>query len=209
MSINFLIKGFIIGFSIAAPVGPIGILCIRRTLANGRLSGFISGLGAATVDGLYGAIAAFGLTFISNILVGQQQWFRLVGGIFLLYLGFKIFLAKPAENIIKEQRRNLVGDYTSTLLLTLVNPTTILSFTAIFAGLGIGSVATDYISGLNLVLGIVFGSTFWWFILSSGVSALRSKFNYSALQWVNRISGSIICAFGVIALLSFFSLYLS
>lgn len=209
MSTNLLIKGFIIGFSIAAPVGPIGILCIRRTLANGRLSGFISGLGAATVDGLYGAIAAFGLTFISNILVGQQQWFRLGGGLFLLYLGSKIFLAKPAENIIREERRNLVRDYISTFFLTLVNPTTILSFTAIFAGLGMESAATDYISAVNLVLGIVLGSISWWFILSSGVSALRSKFNYFTLQWVNRISGSIIGIFGVIVLLSFIVPYLS
>src|SRR3989344_5776045 len=135
METIFLMKGLIIGFSIAAPVGPIGVLCIQRTIAYGKISGLFTGLGAATADGLYGAVAAFGLTIISNFLVGQQFWFRLIGGAFLLYLGIKTFMSKPEEKTATENHKGLLSDYFSTIFLTLTNPTTILSFVAVFAGL--------------------------------------------------------------------------
>jgi threonine/homoserine/homoserine lactone efflux protein len=202
MDIGFLLRGLIIGFSIAAPVGPIGVLCIRRTLAEGRMSGLVSGLGAATADAIYGCIAAFGLTFISSILVSQQAWLRLIGGLFLCYLGLKTFLAKPAQQPASATGTGLIGAYASTFFLTLTNPMTILSFAAVYAGLGAGSASGDYVSAGLLVLGVFFGSSLWWLTLSGGVGLFRARFRPHWLRWVNRISGTIITMFGLIALLS-------
>ena len=202
MHIRFLLRGLIIGFSIAAPVGPIGVLCIRRTLAEGRASGLISGLGAATADAIYGCIAAFGLTFISSILIRQQAWLRLVGGAFLCYLGLKTFLTRPAQQATSAKGNGLVGAYASTFFLTLTNPMTMLSFAAIFAGLGIASASGNYVSAGVLVLGVFIGSALWWLILSVGVGTFRTTFNPHGLRWVNRISGIIITGFGLLALLS-------
>ena len=191
-----------IGLSIAAPVGPIGVLCIRRTLASGRLSGLVSGLGAATADAIYGCIAGFGLAFISNFLVSQQLWFRLIGGAFLCYLGIKTFLAKPAEQAASAKGNGLFGDYASTLFLTITNPMTIISFVAIFAGLGLASASGNYASAGVLVLGVFIGSAMWWLLLSSGIALFREKVNQRGLHWVNRISGTIILGFGLFALWS-------
>lgn len=204
MDISFLFRGLIIGFSIAAPVGPIGVLCIRRTLADGRASGFVSGLGAATADAVYGCVAGFGLTFISNFLVDQQMWLRLIGGLFMLYLGLKTLLEKPAAQAASAQGTGLLGAYTSTFFLTITNPMTIISFAAVFAGLGLASTSGNYASAGILVLGVFLGSALWWLALSGGVGLLREKFNADMMQWVNRISGAIIIAFGVFALVSIF-----
>lgn len=202
MEIAFLFRGLMIGFSIAAPVGPIGVLCIRRTLAEGKASGLISGLGAATADAVYGCIAGFGLTFISNLLIHQQMWLRLFGGVFLCYLGLTTFLARPADSTVTIKGNSLLGAYGSTLFLTLTNPMTIFSFAAIFAGLGVGSETAGYGSAGILVLGVFMGSALWWLILSSGVSTVGKKLNSHGLRWVNRISGIIILVFGLLALLS-------
>ena len=202
MDLNFLLQGLIIGFSIAAPVGPIGILCIRRTLNGGRISGLVSGLGAATADSIYGCVAGFGLAFISNFLVKQQIWLHLIGGAFLCYLGIKTLLAKPANQAAAARENGLLGDYASTFFLTLTNPMTIISFAAIFAGLGLASTRGNYGSAGILVLGVFMGSALWWLVLSSGVGIFRKKFNTNSLQWVNRISGLIITGFGLFALLS-------
>jgi threonine/homoserine/homoserine lactone efflux protein len=200
MDYSLFLRGLVIGFSIAAPVGPIGVLCIRRTLADGRLSGLVSGLGAATADMLYGCVAGFGLTFISSFLVGQQLWLRLFGGLFLLYLGIKTLLSKPSEQAAKAGGTGLLGAYVSTFLLTVTNPLTILSFVAIFAGLGLANTNGSYASALVLVLGVFLGSAAWWLLLTGGVGLFRTKFNTQGLLWVNRISGMIITVFGVIAL---------
>jgi len=202
MDLSYLLRGVVIGFSIAAPVGPIGVLCIRRTLAEGRVSGLLSGLGAATADGMYGVIAAFGLTYISNILIGYQPSIRLVGGLFLCYLGLKTYFSRPAEGPALVGGEGLLGAYVSTLVLTLTNPMTILSFTAVFAGLGIGTATGDYGSAALLVLGVFSGSAAWWLILSGGVSLFRSKFTPRALGWVNKAAGIVILGFGVLAILS-------
>ena len=201
MDISFLLKGVIIGFSIAAPVGPIGLLCIRRTLAEGRTVGLVSGLGAATADAIYGCIAGFGLTFISTLLISQQVWFRVIGGLFLCYLGFKAFLSTPAEQMASAKRNGLMGAYASTFFLTLTNPMTILSFAAIFAGLGVASTSGNYVSAGVLVLGVFSGSAFWWLLLSTGAAVFRAKFNLRELKWVNRISGILIMLFGLYVLL--------
>ena len=191
-----------IGFSIAAPVGPIGVLCIRRTLAEGWAYGLVSGLGAASADAIYGSIAGFGLAFISNFMVSQQVWLRLVGGIFLCYLGLKTLLAKPAEPASTGNGKGLLAAYASTFFLTLTNPITIISFAAIFAGLGLAVARGNYASAGVLVLGVFMGSAAWWLLLSSGVGILRARFKPDLLRWVNRISGAIIIGFGIIALLS-------
>jgi threonine/homoserine/homoserine lactone efflux protein len=200
MDIEFLLKGSLIGFSIAAPVGPIGILCIRRTLAEGRASGFVSGLGAASADALYGCVAGFGLTFISSLLVSHQAGLRLVGGVFLCYLGIYTLLTRPAQQAASLQGNGLFKAYATTFFLTLTNPMTILSFTAIFAGLGLADSGGNYIYASLLVLGVFLGSGFWWLLLSGGVGAYREKFPASGLVWVNRISGIILVGFGLFAL---------
>jgi threonine/homoserine/homoserine lactone efflux protein len=200
MDWKLLIQGFGLGLSIAAPVGPIGVLCIRRTLADGRLAGLASGLGAATADAIYGSVAAFGLTAISSVLVEGQIWLKVLGGAFLIYLGARTFFASPAERAAEARGGGLLGAYGSTLLLTLANPLTIFAFAAIFAGLGIGALGIG--AALTLVLGVFLGSAAWWLALSSGVSWLRAKFDAAAMRWVNRLSGLMILAFGILALLS-------
>lgn len=202
MKLDLFLRGLAIGFSIAAPVGPIGMLCIRRTLANGRASGLVSGLGAATADGIYGVIAGFGLASVSNILMSHQTTLRIVGGLFLCFLGLKTFLSKPASEAANARAVGLVADYTSTFLLTLTNPMTILSFAAVFAGLGLGGTVADYPAASLLVLGVFLGSAFWWLLLSHGTGLFRQKFDSRKLRWVNWISGCILCAFGLLALMS-------
>ena len=204
MDIPVFFKGLLIGFSIAAPVGPIGVLCIQRTLAGGRLLGLVSGFGAASADAVYGFFAAFGLTCISNVLVQQQFWFRLLGGGFLCYLGVKTLLAKPAEKAADDQQqkksRSVGTAYGSVFVLTLTNPMTMLSFAAIFAGLGIGSEAGHYGAAGLMVLGVFSGSMTWWGILSSLTGLFYRKLNQRKLAWINMLSGVIIVAFGLLAL---------
>lgn len=196
-----LLKGIIIGFSIAAPVGPIGVLCIRRTLSEGWASGLVTGLGAATADALYGCIAGFGLTFISGALIGQQAWIRLVGGLFLCGLGVKTVLARPAEQAATASGRSLAAAYGSALFLTLTNPATILSFAAVFAGLGL-TAEGEYGGAATLVAGVFAGSALWWLALSGGAGLFRRRFTARGLLWVNRISGTIIAGMGLLALAS-------
>ncbi len=196
---EFLLQGLLIGFSIAAPVGPIGILCIRRTLAEGRLIGFLSGLGAATADMLYGAVAAFGLTAVQELLVGQGFWLRPIGGLFLVYLGVRTMLSRPAEDPAQVRRGGRLGAYLSTLGLTLTNPATIFSFTFIFVGLQIG-VDGGLTGAALLVAGVFIGSAAWWLTLSTIVGLFRERFGPQQMLWVNRLAGSIIALFGLVIL---------
>ena len=201
MDISFFLKGLIIGFSIAAPVGPIGVLCLRRTLAQGRLSGFVSGLGAATADAIYGCIAGLGLTFISSLLIHQQLGLRLIGGAFLCYLGIKTFTSLSTQ-AAKVTGSSLLSAYVSTFFLTLTNPLTMLSFAAVFAGLGVANTSANYLLAIILVLGVFTGSALWWLLLCGCIGLVLTKVTAKRLQWVNRISGIIITMFGVVALLS-------
>ena len=198
----FLLKGIILGFSIAAPVGPIGVLCIRRTLSSGAGSGFVSGLGAATADALYGSIAALGLSVVSAFLIDQQFYLRLLGGVFLLYLGYTTYTSLPAATAAATSGKGLWGAYASTLVLTMTNPMTILSFAAVFAGLGLGAADENIFSAFLLILGVFTGSLLWWAILSGLVSALRDRFDQQRLKWVNQLSGIIIAGFGFYCLFS-------
>ncbi len=202
MDLSLFVRGIAIGFSIAAPVGPIGLLCIRRTVAGGRVLGFVTGLGAAAADAIYGATAAFGLTAVSRLFVSHQGWLRLVGGAFLCYLGARTFVAKPAEQPVSVGAAGLLGAFGSTLLLTLTNPLTILSFAAIFAGLGAAAPGADATAAGVLVAGVFIGSAAWWLVLSGVVGAFHGQLPPAALQWINRLSGAIIAGFGLIALLA-------
>jgi threonine/homoserine/homoserine lactone efflux protein len=203
MDTVFFLKGLIIGFVIAAPVGPIGVLCARRTLMHGRRAGFFSGMGAATADAIYGFIAAFGLTFISVFLVDHQFTFRLVGGGLLLYLGATAFLARPVKKTdLPRSARHYAGMYTSTFFLTLTNPMTILSFAAVFAGFGLAGTKGSILSAGVVILGVFLGSAVWWLFLVGLFSLYRKRFQAHQLVWVNRIAGTIITASGILALLS-------
>ena len=201
MKADLLIRGIVIGFSIAAPVGPIGVLCIRRTLADGRAAGLATGLGAATADAIYGCIAAFGLTVVTHALLGAGTWIRVGGGTFLTLLGAQTLLSGPrGETARAGSGRGLLGDYASTFVLTLTNPMTILSFLAVFAALGVGTTHPEPLAAAALVLGVFLGSALWWLTLSGGVTLLRARFDARRLRWVNWISGAVLVAFGLAAI---------
>ncbi|NUB25412.1 LysE family translocator [Azospirillum brasilense] len=199
-----LLKGLIIGFSIAAPVGPIGLLCIRRTLADGPAHGFVSGLGAASADAVYGAIAGFGVVLVTDALLGAQVALKLVGGLMLLWLGWSTLRARPAEHAADARGGGgLAGAYASTFALTLANPATILSFAAVFGGLGVsaGDGSSTGVAAL-LVAGVFTGSAMWWLGLSASVGAFRRRVTPAAMLWINRASGAVLGVFGIAALAS-------
>jgi threonine/homoserine/homoserine lactone efflux protein len=198
---SYFLKGLIIGFIIAAPLGPIGILCARRTLIHGRRAGFFSGIGAAAADVLYGFTAAFGLTLVSDILLNHQFWLRLAGGTVLCFLGIRTFMAIPAETELKT-RRVYAGMFTSAFFLTLTNPMTILSLAVVFAGFGLAGIRGNIVSALVLVSGLFLGSVLWWLFLVGMFTVFRRRFNHQELRWINRVAGMIIAVSGVLALAS-------
>ena len=201
--LTLFFKGLIIGFAIAAPVGPIGVLCIQRSLHDGFKIGLVTGLGAAFADGTYGLIAGFGLTAISSILIAQQFWIRLIGGLFLLYLGIKLFLTVPQQRSAGKSDRSSWHAFSTTYLLTVTNPATILSFIGVFAGLGVGTSSTDYSEAIVLISGIILGSAMWWLFLSGGVALiLHHRLTPAVMRNINRLSGFIILVFGVYSLLT-------
>ena len=164
MEFIFFLKGIAIGFAMAVPVGPIGILCIRKTLTEGRLHGFVIGLGAATADLFYGSVAAFGLTFISDILISQKIWIRLVGGALLLFLGIKIFRALPTDPKIQIKNGGILKLYLTTVVLTLTNPLTIFAFIAVFAALGLDN-ELSFFSASILIAGLFIGCLHFWMLI--------------------------------------------
>jgi len=200
MEATTILSGVALGFAIAAPVGPIGVLCIRRTLAEGRLVGFISGLGAATADAIYGALAASGLAFTASLASSSTAWLRVAGALFLCWLGLTTFRAPVGDSNTATGTRaaGILRAYGSTLVLTLSNPLTIASFAGVFAGLGVGVEA----DAASLVLGVLAGSTLWWLLLSTLAGLLRRHISPRVLVWINRLSGSAILIFGLAALLA-------
>lgn len=200
---QLFIKGVFLGIAIAAPVGPIGLLCMRKTLNYGRFVGFASGLGAAVADALYGSIAAFGLTAISDFLLGYHFLFRIVGGIFLGYMGWETFFSQPKDmKMPKMYAGTLARHFLETFGLTMANPLTILSFFAIFASLGIVHSGQSYLSSAVIVAGVFCGSAAWWLLLSEGLTLFRRRITPQVMQIINRIAGLLIAAFGLAILLS-------
>jgi len=188
------LKGLTFGFVLAATVGPMWVLCMRRTLAYGALTGFVSGMGIAVADGMYGAVAAFGLTAISGFLLRYSFWIGLAGGLFLLYLGIRTLLQKPAANGEAAKPASLAQAFLSTLGLTLANPPTILAFVAIFAGLGL-SASADYALAAMIVAGVFLGSAAWWVVLAAAGGALRDRLGPRLLRAINLVSGITILGF--------------
>jgi threonine/homoserine/homoserine lactone efflux protein len=201
MDVTLLSKGFAVGFIVAIPVGPVGLLCTQRTLSHGRMHGLISGLGAATADVIYASLAAFGLTIVSNFLVAQRLWFRLFGGSFLCLLGIRIFLSKPAPTGSLAEKLRHFSNYTSTLLITLSNPMSILVSAGLFAGLGLAGLGADWGKAIQLVGGVFLGSMFWWITLSAFVGIFHKQVGDSTIALLARIFGSIIASFGIIVII--------
>ena len=197
-TVSFLYKGLGIGLALAAPVGPMSVLCIRRTLHDGLIVGLVSGLGIASADAAYGAVAAFGISAVATALLDLEMALRLIGGLFLLALGLRyLFKAPaPAAKTLEASGSRFFGAYVSCFLLTLTNPTTILTFVAIFAGLGLIGEAGDYGAAIALVAGVFAGSAVWWLLLCGSVTLLRRRMSPAAVSWINRISGAVIAAFG-------------
>lgn len=199
MEWNFFSRGVLIGLGIAIPVGPIGLLCFQRALNRGWLHGFASGLGAATADAAYGTVAALGLVVVLDTLAGSAFWLKLLGGLFLLWLGWGTLRAAPARQAASAQAAGLSGAYASVFVLTLFNPMTALSFLAIFSAIGIeGGRAA---SPLVLVAGVFFGSALWWAVLATFAVSLKRRFNEAQMVWINRLSGAVILGFGLWVLL--------
>jgi len=198
----FVLRGFILGFTIAAAVGPISLLVIRRTIAQGQVYGLVSGLGVATADATYGAIAAFGLAAITEVLVNARVVLGLAGGIFLLWLAWQTVRSSPTEAATPAPtgRRGYAGAYLSILALTMANPMTILSFGALFAGLGVTSGATG--DAVFVVIGVLLGSTTWWVVLTTIVGRLRGRMTSTWIHRINVASGVLIGAFALVAIAS-------
>jgi len=193
------IKGLFIGLMLCAPAGPIGMFCVRRTLAYASAAGMASWLGAATVDGLYAAVAGFGVTFISDFVMQEQSWLRHVGGLLLILLGLRIFLATPSsQDEMGEQKKGLVSAYASTFLFTMANPFPVVIFAALFAALGVGGWRGDYLATAVLVFGVFLGSSLWAPILVTVLRVVHPQLNSHQRKWLNHISGGVIAGFGVL-----------
>jgi len=193
MLLAFFLKGIVVGIVIAVPVGPVGVMCVRRTILEGKLSGFASGLGAATADAVFGIIAGFGLTAVSDWLIDYQQWLRVVGGCYLLYIGGSAFAAEPPRELESgNDPEGLLRDFFSTFVLAVTNPITVLAFLGIFAAIGLGGTQATFGHAAILVLGVWIGSLLWWLMLSFGVGYFRHSIEPRHFAWISRGSGAIL-----------------
>jgi threonine/homoserine/homoserine lactone efflux protein len=203
MIFSIFLKGFLVGITIAAPVGPIGILCIKKTLTHGRLAGFLTGMGAAVADTCYGAVAAFGLVLVSNLITEYTMAIRIIGGIFLLLIGIKIIRQTTTASAPPAVHITYFKDFVTTIFLTLSNPITIFAFIAIFAGLGLADIENRSLS-LLMVSGVFLGSTCWWLVLSFLISIIKHRISDTNIHRINLLSGSVMIAFSVVAFASVF-----
>lgn len=203
--LSILLKGMIIGLSIAAPVGPMGVMCIQRSLSGGIRGGMAVGLGVAVADAIYGAIAGFGLTMISGFLLDHQAWFKIIGGLILLWVGIKTLrqpTALPGDST-QPKAGSLSGDFAASFFLGLTNPATIVFFMAVFTAFSSEGLQFDHQGALVLVLGVFLGSTGWWAFLSTAATRMRNRLT-KRLPLVTRISGGVIAAFGIGAFVTLF-----
>ena len=205
MILKYIVDGLIIGFSASVPLGPIGVLCIQRTLNKGRMAGFFSGLGAAFSDTIYAVIAGFSLSFIVSFIEKQLLYIQIFGAGILILLGVRIFYSNPAKQLRKQKRGKgtLLQDFFSTFLITISNPLAIFLFLAFFASFGVVKAGDNYIKHFLLIAGVMGGASLWWFILTSIVNLFRSKINLRRLWWLNKIAGAAIVVLVVIAFVFF------
>jgi len=204
MALTLLLKGIMIGLLASIPLGPIGVICIQRTVNKGRASGFFSGIGAATADTIFAAIAGFSLTFIINFIEEKQRILEILGGIIIILLGIKTFYTNPVSQLRrhKKKKNKLIEDFLSVLLLTITNPFAIFLFVGIFAALGLAYTGENMALSLVTIGGVFLGGALWWFTLSSLVNLFRDKFRLKQLLWINKIAGSVIFILGVLALVN-------
>ena len=198
---TFFIKGLVLGFIICVPFGPIGLLCVRRTLMDGKVAGIACVLGASVVDALYCAIAGLGVSYISNFLSDERAVLRVAGGLILIAMGIKIFFTHPAEKTPEASGHGLVASFGSSFFLMLTNPLAILVFTATFSALGIGGWQDAYISTGMLVIGVFVGSALWAPIFVAGINLFSPRLTLSQLRLANEVAGIILVLFGVLACL--------
>lgn len=206
MEIDFLIKGIIVGFLASIPLGPVGVLCIQRTINKGRTSGLFSGMGAATVDAFFALVAALGLTFIINFIEEQQFYIQMIGGGVLIFLGTRIFNTNPIQQIRRHRKKKnkLIEDFISVFFLTLSNPLAVFLFVAAFAGIGVVTSKDSSVKSSLIIAGVFIGATIWWASLTFFVDLFRKKFRLKQLWWINKIAGVLIIVFGIAAMLSVF-----
>jgi threonine/homoserine/homoserine lactone efflux protein len=196
--LELLFRGALAGLAISAPVGPVNVLCISRTLTKGRAAGVISGLGAATADTVYGAIAGSSISFVIEFLMREEFWIRLCGGALLIAIGIFYYFKKP-QSLGDESRGSAHPDFISAFLLNLTNPTTVLSFLAVLAALGMGHHRARWLTVL-LIAGIFAGAMLWWIVLTAATSRFRDRFDDKAMLWMNRIAGFAIGGFGIVTI---------
>lgn len=200
--ILIFLKGFVAGLFIAAPVGPVALLCVKRAMYYGAAGGLAAGLGAALADAFFGAVAGFGVAAVSGFLLEHAEQIRLVGGVILVALGIHLFFSKtkPSEN--GASSRGLIGTFFTTFMLTVTNPITILSFITVFASLGLAGVSMDYAEAGVLVAAVFLGSAFWWIAISAIVVFWRGKIGFEWMPTIKRWSGVLIVGFGIYALVT-------
>jgi threonine/homoserine/homoserine lactone efflux protein len=196
MDFGLFIQGMIVGLTIAVPVGPISLVCIHRTVANGRLHGIISGLGVATSDSLYAAVAFLGLTAVSGLIIGHQMIFRLVAGIALVLVGIQVFRSVPAVVRDGTNQESYIRDYLSLFMIAAANPLTIIFFITILPGFGVMAHGTTLIAAVPFVAGVFLGSVVWWIILCGSLGSVRSRLSIENLRRINQVSGILITCFG-------------
>lgn len=204
--IDYFIKGIIVGVSVSAPLGPVALICVQKTLNRGAITGFISGLGAACADTIYAIIAAFSTTFISNFVDTQQFLLRVAGGLLLVIFGVKIYLTNTIKQVRRQKikKSNSIGDFLSVFFVTISNPITIIFFGAVFTGLGLVSADSLTFSSYFLIGGVLTGTIIWWLILSTVISLFRHKIRLRSLWWINKIAGAVVTVLGILAVMSVF-----
>ncbi|MGD0079327.1 MAG: LysE family transporter [Methanoregula sp.] len=196
MDLSLLMQGIVIGLTLAVPVGPISLICIHRTVADGRLHGIFSGIGVATADSVYAAVSFLGLTVVSGLILGYQSVFRSLAGLVLVLVGIRVFFSEPASVSTDSEHEPYLKDYLSMVAITIANPLTLVFFIAILPGFGYIFQGTSVIAAAEFVAGVFIGSTIWWIVLCGSIGSVRSSIGRENLKLINRISGLLIVCFG-------------
>ena len=193
---SLFVQGTIIGLTLAVPIGPISLLCIQRSIADGRLHGIISGIGVASSDSFYATVSFLGLTIISGLIIAQQYLFRFLAGIVLIFIGIRVFLSVPLGASTQTGHETYLKDYLSMAAIAIANPLTLLFFIVIVPGFGVVIHGNSFLSAMEFVAGVFFGSVVWWVILCGFVGTMRTRISEENLRLINRISGILISCFG-------------